>query len=345
MKIQNSSIVMAGESKYSESYTKEVTLQSWLGKNVAGKPTLSLENADILDLSDSIKGLQSPAAKVHQSQEVSLDMSEEDRRKLDLLLIMLEAITGKKMRFFVPKKIILNDPSNLPFSSTRIPNQNWGIIFESKEQYIEEQSMSFSAQGQVTTTDGKTINLQLQLNMSRSFAYQNNISFRAGGAVTIDPLVINLGVSSAQLTEQKYVFDIDCDGKTELISFLAPGSGFIALDKNQDGIINDGSELFGTKSGDGFADLAVYDSDNNGWIDENDPIYSMLRIWTKNEKGEDVLFALGEIGIGAIYLGNVATNFSLKDASNQSLGEIRKTGIYLNENGTVGTLQHVDLTI
>ncbi|HHY27820.1 MAG TPA: hypothetical protein GX523_13955, partial [Desulfitobacterium dehalogenans] len=193
--------------------------------------------------------------------------------------------------------------------------------------------------------DGKTINLQLQLNMSRSFAYQNNISFRAGGAVTIDPLVINLGVSSAQLTEQKYVFDIDCDGKTELISFLAPGSGFIALDKNQDGIINDGSELFGTKSGDGFADLAVYDSDNNGWIDENDPIYSMLRIWTKNEKGEDVLFALGEIGIGAIYLGNVATNFSLKDASNQSLGEIRKTGIYLNENGTVGTLQHVDLTI
>ncbi|HHY25504.1 MAG TPA: hypothetical protein GX523_01910, partial [Desulfitobacterium dehalogenans] len=154
MKIQNSSIVMAGESKYSESYTKEVTLQSWLGKNVAGKPTLSLENADILDLSDSIKGLQSPAAKVHQSQEVSLDMSEEDRRKLDLLLIMLEAITGKKMRFFVPKKIILNDPSNLPFSSTRIPNQNWGIIFESKEQYIEEQSMSFSAQGQVTTTDG-----------------------------------------------------------------------------------------------------------------------------------------------------------------------------------------------
>lgn len=341
MKIQSSAIVMAGESKHTESYKKEVTLQSWQNKDAAGKPVLNLENADILDLSDSIKDRKSPAANIQQAQEISLEMSEGDKRKLELLQLMLEAITGKKLRFFVPQKLVLNDSNRLPFS----PTQGWGISLEFREQYIEQQAMSFSAQGQVTTADGKTIDLQLQLNISRSFAYQNNISFRAGDAVTIDPLAINLGVSSAQLTQQKYVFDLDYDGNTELISFLAPGSGFIALDKNGDGIINDGSELFGTKSGDGFADLALYDSDRNGWIDENDPIYDKLRIWTKNEKGEDVLFALGEQGIGALYLGSAATNFSLKDDRNQSLGEIRRTGIYLNENGTVGTLQHVDLTI
>ncbi|MEA5023717.1 hypothetical protein SDC9_26202 [bioreactor metagenome] len=345
MKIQSSAIVMAGESKHTESYKKEVTLQSWQNKDAAGKPVLNLENADILDLSDSIKDRKSPAANVQQAQEISLEISEGDKRKLELLQLMLEAITGKKLRFFVPQKLVLNDSNRLPFSPTQAPTQGWGIVFESREQYIEQQSMSFSAQGQVTTADGKTIDLQLQLNISRSFAYQNNISFRAGDAVTIDPLAINLGVSSAQLTQQKYVFDLDYDGNTELISFLAPGSGFIALDKNGDGIINDGSELFGTRSGDGFADLALYDSDHNGWIDENDPIYDKLRIWTKNEKGEDVLFALGEQGIGALYLGSAATDFSLKDDRNQSLGEIRRTGIYLNENGTVGTLQHVDLTI
>ncbi len=38
--------------------------------------------------------------------------------------------------------------------------------------------------------------------------------------------------------------------------------------------INDGSELFGTSSGDGFKDLATYDEDENGWIDENDSIFS-----------------------------------------------------------------------
>lgn len=88
------------------------------------------------------------------------------------------------------------------------------------------------------------------------------------------------------------MFDLDCDGKEEEISSLGKGSGFLALDKNGDGIINDGTELFGTKSGDGFADLAEYDEDGNGWIDEDDGIFSQLRIWTKNEKERMSLFPL-----------------------------------------------------
>ena len=78
------------------------------------------------------------------------------------------------------------------------------------------------------------------------------------------------------------MFDIDADGEEESISYLQGGSGYLALDKNGDGVINDGSELFGTKSGDGFADLAEYDADGNGWIDENDPIFDKLLIWAKD---------------------------------------------------------------
>jgi hypothetical protein len=117
------------------------------------------------------------------------------------------------------------------------------------------------------------------------------------------------------------------------------------LDKNGDGVINDGSELFGTKSGDGFKDLAQYDNDNNGWIDENDSIYDKLRIWTKDENGQDKLFALGQKGVGAIYLGSANTDYYLKNASNVTNGEIRKTGVFLNENGSVGTVQHVDVAV
>lgn len=106
MKIQSSAIVMAGESKHTESYKKEVTLQSWQNKDAAGKPVLNLENADILDLSDSIKDRKSPAANVQQAQEISLEISEGDKRKLELLQLMLEAITGKKLRFFVPQKLV-----------------------------------------------------------------------------------------------------------------------------------------------------------------------------------------------------------------------------------------------
>lgn len=56
------------------------------------------------------------------------------------------------------------------------------------------------------------------------------------------------------------------------------GSGFLALDRNQNGVVDDGSELFGTQSGDGFAHLALYDQDSNGWIDANDPVFDKLRI-------------------------------------------------------------------
>ncbi|MPN05160.1 hypothetical protein SDC9_152410 [bioreactor metagenome] len=57
------------------------------------------------------------------------------------------------------------------------------------------------------------------------------------------------------------------------------------------------------------------------------------------------MLALGQKGVGAIFLGSAATNFSLKDAGNQLNGEISKTGIYLNEDGTAGTIQHVDLVV
>lgn len=105
----------------------------------------------------------------------------------------------------------------------------------------------------------------------------------------------------------------------------------LALDLNHDNKINDGKELFGTSSGDGFADLAQYDSDGNQWIDEHDPIFQNPRIWTKDAEGKDQLFALGQEGIGAIYLGNVQTEFAIKDNDNEFQGKIRWTGIFLKK--------------
>ncbi|MCR5102232.1 MAG: hypothetical protein K6B41_12820, partial [Butyrivibrio sp.] len=122
--------------------------------------------------------------------------------------------------------------------------------------------------------------------------------------------------------------------------------GFLALDKNDDGKINDGAELFGTKSGDGFSDLAEYDEDSNGWIDENDSIFSKLKVWTKDENGNDKLLKLKEADVGAIYLGNADTEFSYKDMAGETNGVLRKTGIYLKESsGAAGTVAHVDLAL
>ncbi len=125
---------------------------------------------------------------------------------------------------------------------------------------------------------------------------------------------------------------------------LGAGSGYLALDKNGDGVINDGSELFGPQSGSGFRDLAAYDEDGNGWIDENDSIWSKLKIWCKNPDGTDSLYTLKEKGVGAICLQNTATDFTLKGSGGRDNGYLRSTGIFLYENGNVGTVQHLDLT-
>jgi len=109
--------------------------------------------------------------------------------------------------------------------------------------------------------------------------------------------------------------------------------------------VDDGTELFGPTMGNGFAELAMYDDDQNGWIDENDAIYNDLSIWMREDDGEPKLVALGMAGVGAIYLGHVETPFSLKDPANNTLGEIRQSGIFLFENGNVGTIQHIDLAI
>ena len=101
--------------------------------------------------------------------------------------------------------------------------------------------------------------------------------------------------------------------------------------------------MFGAQSGNGFADLAEYDTDGNGWIDENDTIFALLRVWTKDAQRTDSLSTLADKGVGALYLGNVASPFSIKDGDNQTQGQVPGTGLYLNEDGSTGTLQQVDL--
>lgn len=208
----------------------------------------------------------------------------------------------------------------------------------------EKEAVQVQAGGYVQTEDGRSISFGVSLNMSREFASMVNIETTKEVVLT-DPLVINMDDLPAGTREMTFQFDIDADGKMDEISMLREGSGFLALDRNGDGKINDGSELFGTRSGNGFDDLAVYDQDGNGWIDENDEIFSKLLIWSKDKDGKDVLKTLKEADVGAIYLASAASQFSITDEKENSVqGVVRSTGIYLKEStGKAGTVQQVDL--
>ena len=206
------------------------------------------------------------------------------------------------------------------------------------EKYEEHESLDFSTIGEIKTDKG-SLNINLNFSMSRSFIVENRIDVYS----TFDPLVINLDGDIPNLSDDTFSFDLDNDGESEQISTLEAGSGFLALDKNLDGIINQGSELFGTLTGNGFGELSTYDDDKNNWIDENDSIFDKLQIWLKNEDtNEKELVGLGEVGIGAIFLDSQQSEFTYKTQTNQTLGEIKSCGIFLNENGSCGNISQID---
>jgi len=130
--------------------------------------------------------------------------------------------------------------------------------------------------------------------------------------------------------------------RAKLMELLRPVIGGYALDKNGDGEINDGTELFGTRSGDGFKELSAHDTDRDGWIDEDDDIFDKLKVWVRDPAG-DRLLSLKDAGIGAINLMNCDTEFSLKNETNKTNAMVRSTGMFLFEDGRAGTVQQIDL--
>jgi hypothetical protein len=213
--------------------------------------------------------------------------------------------------------------------------------------HFEEENALFSSQGQVTTEDGRVIDFSLDMSLDRSYlsrTEENTLIQRWQEEINLtDPLVISLDGNAPVLTDAVFEFDLDSDGQKDLINFTAQGSGFLALDKNADGVINDGSELFGPGTGNGFNELAAFDEDGNQWIDENDAVFSQLSVWTKDEKGNDRLITLKDAGIGAIALGHADTLFNMTDADNRLNGQMKQSGVFLFENGKVGSVHQVDL--
>lgn len=225
-----------------------------------------------------------------------------------------------------------------------LSNYNFMVAHKIELRYEEHEETSFSTKGCVVTSDGRNIDFNINVSMSRSFSSTLTSEMTAKLMKTIDPLVINLDTDMTEISDQSFYFDLDCDGSREEIKAISSASGYLALDRNGDGKINDGSELFGTKTGDGFADLAMYDLDGNGWIDEADEIFDKLKIWVKDEDGNDTLYTLKEKNVGALYLGRVDTNYSLTDSYSMAADAlIRETGMFLFEDGKAGTLTHIDM--
>lgn len=155
-----------------------------------------------------------------------------------------------------------------------------------------------------------------------------------------EPLVLDLDGDGIELRsmEEGVEFDIDNDGKPERTGFVTGADALLALDKNGNRQIDGVRELFGDKTGakNGFEDLARYDSNGDGVIDRNDPIYSKLLLFQdingdgRSQAGE--LSSLASRGIVQLSLNPVANPMVV--AGNR----ITETAEFIRSDGSKGMI-------
>jgi len=134
----------------------------------------------------------------------------------------------------------------------------------------------------------------------------------SGPSKQASPLVLDLDGDGVELYAQGdygTYFDLLNSGQAVSTGWVDPDDGLLAFDVNQDGTINDITELFGNVDTDGFTMLAIHDSNSDGVIDSNDIEFENLLIWQDaNSDGisqQDELSTLTELGITEINLGAI----------------------------------------
>lgn len=352
MIVQSSNISMQSAQLRASIFQQQSSLSVW-----KEPPT----QAEQVNKSLTPKSMAQQVLSIQQPANTSTEAVDEDTKLSPELLKMKQAIeslmawmSGRtvKIKLFseedMQAKATAANGANLtaPASANAAnASANWGAIYQESQQYAEMESLSVGMQGAVTTADGRSINFDLSLALSRSYYSESSLEVRAGAALK-DPLVINYGGQPAQLSLNKVEFDlVKQEAGMESITQLNAGSGYLALDRNGNGKIDDGSELFGPNSGNGFAELAQLDEDGNGWIDEGDTVFSQLQIWQPNSDGSQSLTAIAKLGIGAIYSRGIDAPFDYKTADNQLQGQLKQAGVFLFEDGRAGSIQQIDLAV
>jgi hypothetical protein len=121
-----------------------------------------------------------------------------------------------------------------------------------------------------------------------------------------DPLVLDLAGNGFRTSglERGVRFDLDGDGRPDQISVPTGDDALLALDRNGNGRIDDGRELFGDQHGaaNGFAELARHDDNGDGRIDAQDAIFHRLSLLRFDAQGRQSSQSLSQAGVSAIEL-------------------------------------------
>jgi hypothetical protein len=202
------------------------------------------------------------------------------------------------------------------WSQSRGQNGSFNNLVDSTSSWRFEMMFNSASAANQTLRSQQSYTTTLEVSMSRFYA-EGGSSGTGMDLYTymevnglIDPLVFDLGDEGINLTsaEDGVYFDMRGDGTPVQTAFIKGNNAFLYLDRNGNGTADDIGELFGDHGGhaNGFENLRRHDDNRDGVIDENDAIYSQLRLWRDlngdgvNQAGESL--TLADAGIKSINL-------------------------------------------
>ena len=167
-----------------------------------------------------------------------------------------------------------------------------------------------------------------------------------------DPLALDLDGDGIETrgADGKVVFDHNNDGVKTDTGWLRPDDGWLVLDRNSNGTIDNGGELFGvdtvksdgTKASDGFDALSDLDSNNDNIFDAGDTRFADVRVWRDlNQDGvsqSSELSTLAANNIRSISLNKTSATTNLGNGNAQTA-----TATFTRTDDTTGTAANLGL--
>lgn len=314
--------------------------RSQVAANRAATPILPAQAAEQAQLALQRNRIEPAATELSDDQALDEEQALEEKtfnayQTVGMVKRILEQLSNRQIELFQ-----LNPTAAKPQAVPTEPAEGSDELIRITEWEFGYQAVSASFTGSAQLADGQQVSWDFSFQMEYSWASISSQTLLASELQ--DPIVISLNGMPAQLKGDTYSFDLFNTGVPVQLPNLAAQQFYLGLDRTGNGRIESGAELFGPRSGEGFAELATYDLDGNGFIDAQDAIWQDLYLW----RPDGMQLSMADAELGAISVQSVPTRMPLFfEGSDQLAGMLQRSSVFIDTRQQVGLVQQIDLVV
>ena len=283
--------------------------------------------------------------------------------KLQLMILVLESFLGRAldisgfsfnsdMEHSSKEKVngTLSSVNDI-FSATsaeliNIDGQSFqqGDLLSVEQWHSHEQHLNYQVKGVFNVNDQE---LSLDYNFALSSEQVSYSKIEMSAAALKDPIIVQFGSQGLGNIKGQKDFAINQDNTLDSLPIFSGDVGYLVYDKNNNQQADNGSELFGPTTGQGFTELAQLDSNNNGFIDADDQQFEQLYLWQPSGDKDQTnqWLSLKEAEIQAISLSAISTPFDFYDQQGKIQAQLRQSSFAISESGNGLGVHQIDVRI